>query len=246
MNHLFPPLLPKEGLDAPVLVLAAHPDDEVIACGGMLAWHRQQGHPVTVLHTTDGAQGDPDGKYGDIAALRRQEGRAALSRLGVEDVRSLGFPDGEVPEHLAGVTEKFEAAFQEIQPQTLYSFFFTEAHRDHRAVAHAVVRAAAALPSTCRVLLFGVNQVVCGGTMFDLTAFMEQKQHALAAFESQLAYNNFREKILHRDNAASVNIEDQSIQHCEVFADLRPAELAQVLGMAEPLYRYLLKDEPQA
>ena len=41
MNHLFPPLLPKEQLQAPVLVIVAHPDDEVIAAGAMLAWHRE-------------------------------------------------------------------------------------------------------------------------------------------------------------------------------------------------------------
>jgi LmbE family N-acetylglucosaminyl deacetylase len=242
MNHLFPPLLRKEDLAAPVLAIAAHPDDEVIACGGMLAWHRTQGHPVTVLHMTDGAQGDPEGRFGDIKKLRRQEGREALHRLGVDDVRSLDMADGTLPEKLDELTERIEEVFRQINPQTLYSFFFSEAHRDHRAVAHAVVRAAAALSPSCRVLLFGVNQVVSGGVMFDVTAFMEQKQHALAAFQSQLAYNDFALKILHRDHAATVNIEDQAIQHAELFADLRPKELAKVLQMAEPLYRYLLRD----
>jgi LmbE family N-acetylglucosaminyl deacetylase len=101
LNHLFPPLLPKEDLQPPVLVLAAHPDDEVIACGGMLAWHSAQGHEVTVAHMTDGAQGDPSGKFGDIAALRRKEGREALRILGVENVRSMGLVDGQLPESMA-------------------------------------------------------------------------------------------------------------------------------------------------
>ncbi|MEE2887037.1 MAG: PIG-L family deacetylase [Planctomycetota bacterium] len=242
MNHLFPPLLPKEDLQPPVLAIAAHPDDEVIPAGAMLAWHRDQGHPVTVVHVTDGAQGDPDSRFGDISETRRQEGREALRRLGVTDVRALGFPDGELPENLDALHAPITAAINEIQPKTLYSFFFTEAHRDHRAVAHAVVGAADALPADCRCLLFGVNQVVVGGTMFDVTDYMDRKQHALAAFESQLAYNDFRLKILHRDNAATVNIEDPSVQHAELFADLRPAELAPTLAMAEPLFRHLLRD----
>ncbi len=242
MNHLFPPLLPKEDLRQPVLVLAAHPDDEVIAAGGILAWHRSQGHEVVVAHMTDGAQGDPDGQYGDIRQVRRDEGREALKRLGVCDVRSFQYPDGEVPEHLEAVTETVRELFLTVRPQTLYSFFFTEAHRDHRALAHATADAAEALPEDCRCLMFGVNQVVPGGTMFEVGAFMDQKQSALRAFASQLAYNDWTEKILHRDHAATVNVEDPAVQHAELFVDLRPAELTLVRERADSLFRYLLRD----
>lgn len=242
MNHLFPPLLPKDDLQPPVLAIAAHPDDEVIPAGAMLAWHRDQGHAVTVLHLTDGAQGDPGGKFGDIKQVRREEGREALRRLGVEDVRSLDFNDGELPETLPEITAAIRAAFEEIEPRTVYSFFFTEAHRDHRAVAHAVTAASDALDPDCRCLLFGVNQVVMGGTMFDVSDYMDRKQHALAAFASQLAYNDFARKILHRDHAATVNVEDPSIQYGELFADLRPADLAPMLASLEPIYRRLVGD----
>jgi len=240
MSHLFPPLLPKDALRPPVLVLAAHPDDEVIACGGMLAWHRERGDAVVVAHLTAGAQGDPDAKFGDIAAVRRREGREALRRLGVLDLRGYDLPDGQLPEHFDAVVATVRELFEQVRPQTLYSFFFTEAHRDHRAVASACARAADSLPRGCRCLLFGVNQVVVGGSMFDVGAFMDRKQHALAAFESQLAYNDFATKILHRDHAATVNVEDRAVQYAELFADLRPADLAGALGLADPLYRFLL------
>ncbi len=243
MNHLFPPLLPKEALRPPVLVLAAHPDDEVIGAGGMLAWHRAQGHPVTVVHLTDGALGDPSGREADIRAVRRREGREALAVLGIDDVRSLDFPDGSLPEHLDGVAAALRGLFREIAPQTLYSFFFTEAHRDHRALAAATAAAAHELADDCRCLLYGVNQVVCGGTMFEMGAFVEQKQRALSAFQSQIADNDWRGKIRGRDHAATVNVEDLAIQHAELFADLRPAELPEVRRLAERLFRRLLRDD---
>ena len=245
MKHLFPPLLAKQDLQAPVLALAAHPDDEVIACGAMLAWHRQQGHAVTVAHMTDGAQGDPSGKFGDIAGLRRSEGREALCRLGVEEMRSLGFPVGELPEKLKEISSAIGGLIDEIEPRTIYSFFFTESHRDHRAVSHALCANADRMRDDCRCLLFGVNQVVVGGSMFEVGAFMKQKQHALAAFASQLAYNNFAEKTLHRDHAATVNVEDRAVQYAELFADLRPADLQRARDLAEPLYRFLLGDRDE-
>ena len=241
MKHLFPPLLPKEPLEPPVLAIAAHPDDEVIACGGMLAWHRQRGDAVTVAHLTDGALGDPDGQHKD-AEVRRAEGREALKRLGVTDLRSFEFPDGELPRKLDEVAATVRELFTEIRPKTLYSFFFTEAHADHRAVAEAVARSADALPPACRCLLFGVNQVVVGGTMFDVGAFVDDKQRALGAFQSQLAYNDFAEKILHRAHAATVNVEDADVQYAELFADLRPGDLTRAQDLASRLYEFLLRD----
>jgi len=242
MKHLFPPLLAKEDLQDPVLALAAHPDDEVIACGAMLAWHGGQGHAVTVAHMTDGAQGDPSNKFGDIAEIRRKEGREALRRLGVTQLRSMGFPDGELPENLAEISSAIGALIDEIGPRTIYSFFFTESHRDHRAVSHALGANADRMPADCRCLLFGVNQVVVGGSMFEVGALMKQKQHALAAFTSQLEYNNFAEKTLHRDHAATVNVEDPAVQYAELFADLRPVDLQPAKELADRLYRFLLRD----
>lgn len=240
MKHLFPPLLPKEALAPPVLVLAAHPDDEVIGCGAMLAWHRQTGHPVTVVHVSDGAAGDPDARYTDIAERRAREGRAALACLGVEDLRSLGFPDGHLPEHLPEIEARIRELLRAVAPRTVYSFFFTEAHRDHRAVAAAVARAAPAMAADTRCLLFGVNQPVVGGSMFDVTALIPQKERALACYESQLAYADFKSKTLCRDRGATMNIEDAAVQHVEQFADLRPGELQVARARADALYEYLL------
>jgi LmbE family N-acetylglucosaminyl deacetylase len=238
----FPPLLPRDPLRGPVLAVAAHPDDEVIACGAMLAWHCQQGHALRVVHCTDGAAGDPLRRHDDIAAVRRREGREALRRLGVDDVVSLGLPDGALPEHLDVLHAKVRAEIVRTAPRTLYSFFFTEAHRDHRALARTVARCADALAPECRVLLFGVNQVVCGGAMFDVTGLMDTKQHALEAFASQLDYNDWRLKILGRDHAATVNVEHPSVQHAELFCDLKPSELAATAEIVEAVYRRLLRD----
>ncbi len=241
MDHLFPPLLPRDPLEAPVLVLAAHPDDEVIAAGGMLAFHRRRGDRVRVVHLTDGAAGDPDARFGDIAAIRRTEGAEALRRLGVEELVTEGLPDGELAEHSADVEACIRRHLVELQPKTLYSFFATEAHRDHRVVARSVARVIDAIPAEARILLFGVNQVVVGGTMFDISDSVEQKVHALDAYQSQLAYNDFAAKIRQRDCAATVNIEDPSVRAVEVFADLTPPRLERAVELADSLNRFLLR-----
>lgn len=243
MKHLFCPLLPKDPLRPPVLALAAHPDDEVIGAGGLLAWHGLQNHPVTVVHITDGAGGDPGGKADDIRAIRRREGAEALRRLRLGAPRAWDFPDGHVPEHIPALVERLRALFLEVQPATLYSFWFGEAHRDHRAVGAAVVQAADALPADCRCLLFGVNQVPPGGTLFDTTDVQALKRHACEAYASQLAYIDFAKLSEHRDRAATVNIDTGNVTYAELYADLRPSQLARAFALADPLQRLLLGDE---
>lgn len=242
MNHLFTPLLPREPLQAPVLVLAAHPDDEVIGAGAMLAWHARQGHAVTVVHMTDGAQGDPDNRENDICAVRRREGREALRRLGLGDAEHWDLPDGQLPEQLPAVTDRLRELFDRVQPKTLYSFWFGEAHRDHRAVAVAAADAAAALPADCRCLLFGVNHVVPGGALFDTSDTYVLKYEALKAYASQNAYIDLPGMSEHRDRAATVNLDIGGVLFGEMFADLRPDELPLAKERAVTLHRMLLRD----
>ena len=243
MNHRFTPLLPKDPLQGPVLVLAAHPDDEVIGAGAMLAFHARRGHAITVVHATDGAKGDPAAREDDICAVRRREGKEALQRLGVGEPQHWDLPDGELPEHLTALTDRIRAAIAAVQPKTLYSFWFGEAHRDHRAVAAATAAAASALPAACRCLLFGVNHVVPGGVLFDTTDTYPAKYRALQAYASQNVYVDLPGMSEHRDRAATVNLDIGGVLYGEMFADLRPAELPRAAQLATELHGLLLRDE---
>lgn len=242
MKHLFSPLLPKSTLQAPVLALAAHPDDEIIGAGGLLAFHGSRKDAITVVHMSDGAAGDPGSREGDIRAVRRAEGAEALHRLGISDLRHWDLPDGALHEHQDEIIKRLRALLAEVKPRTLYSFFFTEAHRDHRTVADAVASVADAIPPECRCLLFGVNQVVPGGTLFDTTDTYGAKRHAVEAYRSQLAYIDLPGLSEHRDRAATVNLDVPGVQYAELYADLRPDQLMRARDLCAPLYRLLLKD----
>jgi LmbE family N-acetylglucosaminyl deacetylase len=244
MKHLFSPLLPKDPLRGPVLVLAAHPDDEVIGAGSMLAWHAQKGHAVTVVHATDGAKGDPGNREDDIRAVRRREGVEALARLGIGEPRHWDLPDGELPEQLAALTARVAEVMREVQPATLYSFHAGEAHRDHRAVAAATAAAAAALPAGCRCLLYGVNHVPPGGTLFDVTDVYPRCYRALQAYASQNAYIDLPGMSEHRCRAATVNLDIAGVLYGEMFLDLQPHELAAVHAAQDRLHRLIQRETP--
>jgi LmbE family N-acetylglucosaminyl deacetylase len=244
MKHLFSPLLPRDPLQGPVLVLAAHPDDEVIGAGGMLAWHALRGHAITVVHATDGAKGDPSNRENDIRAVRRREGVEALARLGIGEPRHWDLPDGELPEQLTALASRIADVMREVQPRTLYSFHAGEAHRDHRAVAAATAAAAPALPADCRCLLFGVNFTPPGGTLFDVTDTYPRSYRALQAYASQNAYIDLPGMSEHRCRAATVNLDIPGVLYGEMFLDLRPHELAAAHAAQDRFFRLVQRETP--
>ncbi|MEZ4526776.1 MAG: PIG-L family deacetylase [Desulfobacterales bacterium] len=78
-----------------VLVLAPHPDDETLGCGGSVCMHTQSGDPVKIVFLTDGSKGDSSGtaEKEEYIALRRGEAEQACTSLGVTDTGSWSYED---------------------------------------------------------------------------------------------------------------------------------------------------------
>ncbi|MCA8972641.1 MAG: PIG-L family deacetylase [Planctomycetes bacterium] len=222
LDHAFPAIRDRNSLPREVLVVVAHPDDEVIGIGGLLAFHGRRGDVVHVVHATGGDAGDPQGLHtgGDIAQIRAREVTAALAVLGVDAPHGLGFADGALARSYDDLVERLAALFVERRPELLYTFFPGEYHVDHRVLARACCDARDHLPSDCVIRLFGVNQVVPFGVLYDYSDVVDEKDRALACFASQLAYIDFKTKALCRDRAATVNVEDVRVTHAELLAEV--------------------------
>ncbi len=127
------------------VVVAPHPDDEVLGTGGALARAAAGGVAVDVVTVTDGEAShpglSPSGRRG-LAGRRRQESRAADVALGLRPRRHfLGLPDGGIARHedrLADLLAPLlatRAAVATVAPD--------DGHPDHDATGRACVRAAA-------------------------------------------------------------------------------------------------------
>jgi LmbE family N-acetylglucosaminyl deacetylase len=120
---------PRQG---PLLVVAPHPDDEVLGAGGLVRSWAMAGQTVTVLSVTDGEAADVGRP--DLGRIRRAELRNALRTLSLlhVEVRRLGIPDGEVQ----GFKSRLRYAVQECtQGQgTLIAPYEHDGHPDHEAV----------------------------------------------------------------------------------------------------------------
>ncbi|MDX7952035.1 PIG-L family deacetylase [Lichenihabitans sp. Uapishka_5] len=145
------------GHDTPrVLVVVAHPDDEVLGCGALLG-RLSDGR---VIHVTDGAprDGDDARRHGfaspaAYAAARADEAKAALAiaGLGAGQLSCLGLPDQGVSWRLAEVATRLGPAL--LACDLVLTHAFEGGHCDHDGVAFAVHAALRRLPDAVRPTL---------------------------------------------------------------------------------------------
>lgn len=125
-----------------LVVVAPHPDDEVLACGALVATHAARGAEVVIVAVTDG-EGSHAGVSthdpGVLAAQRRAERLRGLARLGLlqPDVRSLALGDGQV---------QGDALLAALRPilragDVVVSTWERDGHPDHEATGHATRQA---------------------------------------------------------------------------------------------------------
>ena len=132
------------------VIVAPHPDDEIIGAAALIGALKRQGTRVAVVVVSDGAGSHPGsirwpGKR--LTAARRRESLRALRRLAVtaRDVTFLRLPDGALPEHLARCRARVRRALARHRPADLIvGPAASDGHPDHRAVAAALREAAGA------------------------------------------------------------------------------------------------------
>lgn len=133
-----------------VLVVAPHPDDEVLATGALLAG----AHDAVLLAVTDGEAAYPQQVAPETLAERRRcEQDAAARALGVGSTRieRLGIPDGSVAAHEGRLAEAI--AELAVGCSLVVAPWVHDHHSDHEACGRAAVAAVAALGPACRPML---------------------------------------------------------------------------------------------
>lgn len=186
-----------------VLVVAAHPDDEVLGCGGTIAWHAERGHDVKVLILAEGVtsrQVKPTGGNAKALSNLAKSARRANKLLGVEQVELLGFPDNRM-DSLArlDIIQTVENRVASWKPEVVYTHHAGDLNIDHQITHEAVITACRPSPGQCvtTVLCFevpsstewrmaGVAQDFHANWFVDITRFLELKSRALHEYADEM------------------------------------------------------------
>jgi LmbE family N-acetylglucosaminyl deacetylase/glycosyltransferase involved in cell wall biosynthesis len=171
-----------------LLVLAPHPDDEVIACGGLIALHLREGRAVRIVVVTDGAA------QGGNAALREEESRFGVARLGTAELELLRFPDRALDDAASSPILEQVLAFR---PDLILVPSPVEIHPDHVALSRVFCELVQRHPTlfaelaVARVAFYEVSQPLRPNAIVDITAVAEEKYAAIAEHRSQLAVRDY-------------------------------------------------------
>jgi LmbE family N-acetylglucosaminyl deacetylase len=119
-----------------ILVIAAHPDDEVLGCGATIAKHIKNGDKAQVVFLADGFSSRDNDSSRDNSAEK------ASKVLGCEDPVFLNLPDNQLDTvALLDIVKKIEKTIVEFQPSIVYTHHFGDLNIDHQITHKAVMTA---------------------------------------------------------------------------------------------------------
>jgi LmbE family N-acetylglucosaminyl deacetylase len=185
-----------------LLVLAPHPDDEAIGCGGVVAHHLREGRRVEVVVATNG------GAAGNEVE-REEESRRALTHLLEATKRDPGpatrhpsltflrFPDRQLAEHADALQNRLTGILRETRPDLILVPSPIEIHPDHLALAMAFCATIQGDPAlfaeaaTARVAFYEVGQPIRPNALVDISDVAEAKYAAIAEHASQTAIRDY-------------------------------------------------------
>ncbi len=188
-----------------VLVIAAHPDDEVLGCGGTMARHAAGGHEVVSVIMAEGvtsrdAKRDRTARESELSELG-EAARKANRVLGVHEVKLLDFPDNRMDSvDQLDINKAVERLIEEFLPNVIYTHHVGDVNIDHRKIHEAVITACRPIPGNHQVetILFfetpsstewqppGSAEPFTPDWFIDITDSIDLKLEALKEYSSEM------------------------------------------------------------
>ncbi|MBF8983784.1 PIG-L family deacetylase [Lutibacter sp. B2] len=175
-----------------VLIIAAHPDDELLGCGGTIALHAMQGDKVTVVIVCEGESL----RYSHEGVGQQENIYSAAAILGVTDVRLLGFPDQQLDKYtLTEIISPLEQIVSEIKPEIVYCQYGGDINRDHKILFEAASVALRPIVEYLEVFYsfytvssteWAYPRTFIPDTWVDITSTIDKKLEAFSCYKSEI------------------------------------------------------------
>ncbi|MBT3405565.1 PIG-L family deacetylase [Candidatus Woesearchaeota archaeon] len=173
-----------------VLVICAHPDDEVIGCGGTIAKHTKDGDEVYVCIVSEGVSGQYD--HEGMIEERRKHANEVQKLLNIKKYFFFDFPDVKldtIPQ--LEINKTIESVIQQVKPDIVYTHDGNDLNSDHQIVSNSTLVACRPLRAKFikKILfyeIFGSTKQFNPNYYVDLTDDFDKKLTALSKYETEV------------------------------------------------------------
>lgn len=188
-----------------IFILAAHPDDEVLGCGGTMARYADEGAAINVVFLCDGVSsrgesGLDSAPFRDEITARRAAAKAACEILGASVVSFGSFPDNRLDTvALLDVVKFVQPLLAQCLPDTVFTHHAGDLNVDHRLAHQAIVTACRPQPggqvktiasfevaSSTEWRLAGTASPFDPNWFIDISKWLDHKLRALDAYAAEL------------------------------------------------------------
>jgi LmbE family N-acetylglucosaminyl deacetylase len=219
-----------------VIVVAVHPDDETLACGGTLLKHRSNGDEIYWLIVT--AMAEENGYEKKKVAQREDEIAEVAAEFRFKRVIRFDFPTfrlDEVP--VNRLISEFSAVFRDIEPNIVYLPFKGDVHSDHRVAFNAAYSCTKSFrfPFIERILMMETisetdfapalsENAFLPNYYVDITGFLDTKKKIFQIFESEIGKHPFPRSLKNIEAVAILRGAQCNAEHAEAFMVLKEIE----------------------
>lgn len=217
-----------------ILVIAAHPDDEIYGLGGTIAKYCEEGHEVYTLIVTEGCTSQYPGNS-TIIEQKKEEAKQSNSILGVKEVIFADMPDMKLDtvNHVE-LNKVIETVIKEINPDIVYTHHKGDANKDHKLIYESTLVAVRPtqwcnikklytydVPSSTEWGSPMSESVFIPNTFVDIEKYVDLKADAIRKYNSELR------EYPHPRSVESVEIYDKAngvrvgMKSCEAFCLIR-------------------------
>lgn len=212
-----------------ILVIAVHPDDETLGCGGTLLKHKAHGDSIHWLICTESDSFKP------FYAIRENEIQRVIEEYGFESVHNLRLKTMQVDEYsMSELVGKLSKIIVEVQPEIIYLPFKGDVHSDHRKIFEAAYSCTKSFryPFIKKIYMMETlsetefapstkEDSFIPNVFVDISGFMERKIEIMKIFQSEIAEHPFPRSIRNLKALATLRGATAGCEYAESFVLLK-------------------------
>jgi N-acetylglucosamine malate deacetylase 1 len=209
------PLFEKIGPQTRMLIIAPHPDDEVLGCGGTIKKCSQAGGHAKVLYLTDGRHGSTIIDEIKLISIRMNEAKESMRILGYQDQTFLGLEDAVLRQDRKTV----EMTLNEIKafrPDSIFVPYLFDNHPDHIESTFIVANALKKYDGDLICYCYEVWTALFPNILIDITDVIDYKKKAIEAYQSQAFQLSLTESIIGLNSYRALGHRGE-VRFCEAF-----------------------------